>query len=73
MPAVYVMHDSTGPWPVIWREPEPLREEPDRDPGASGEGLQAKTPGDRRRVGKVTRWWGDVPRAVCGLRDHPVT
>ena len=30
MPTLYVMHDATGPWPVLWREAEPPREEPGR-------------------------------------------
>jgi hypothetical protein len=30
MPTLYVMRDSTGPWPVVWREPEPPQEEPGR-------------------------------------------
>jgi hypothetical protein len=30
MPTLYVMRDSAGPWPVLWREPEPPQDEPDR-------------------------------------------
>ncbi len=30
MPTLYVMHDGGGPWPVLWREAEPPREEPGR-------------------------------------------
>jgi hypothetical protein len=30
MATLYVMRDSAGPWPVIWREAEPPQDEPDR-------------------------------------------
>ena len=30
MPTLYVMRDSTGSWPICWREPELPQDEPDR-------------------------------------------
>jgi len=30
MPTLYWMTDDAGSWPVLWREPKPPRDEPDR-------------------------------------------
>ena len=60
MPALYVMTDADGPWPVLWREPEPPREEPGRTWDYLGE-VESR-PGWKRCTGALTR--ATLPNSV---------